>query len=132
MEPVRAAWIAGIAASLLAAVPGLAQAQASRAELEQRVAQLERLADNQGLIELARQLKDAINLPVRIAVGVGRRPNAVGAILESCLRAAAAGVALDVGTLAKSAHAPALEPVGRGARLDTHGQPVTHQNGARL
>jgi tol-pal system protein YbgF len=56
MKPVRAVWTAGILASLLAAVPGLAQAQASRAELEQRVAQLERLADNQGLIELARQL----------------------------------------------------------------------------
>jgi tol-pal system protein YbgF len=68
MEPVRAAWIAGIAASLLAAVPGLAQAQASRAELEQRVAQLERLADNQGLIELARQL-DALQAEVRALRG---------------------------------------------------------------
>ena len=68
MEPVRAAWIAGIVASLLAALPGLAQAQASRAELEARVAQLERLADNQGLIELARQL-DALQAEVRALRG---------------------------------------------------------------
>ncbi|HSF77609.1 MAG TPA: YbgF trimerization domain-containing protein, partial [Steroidobacteraceae bacterium] len=68
MEPVRAAWIAAIVASLLAALPGLAQAQASRAELEARVAQLERLADNQGLIELARQL-DALQAEVRALRG---------------------------------------------------------------
>ena len=68
MEPVRTAWIAGIVVSLLAALPGLAQAQASRAELEARVAQLERLADNQGLIELARQL-DALQAEVRALRG---------------------------------------------------------------
>jgi tol-pal system protein YbgF len=49
---------------MLLALPSPAVAQASRAELEQRVAALERLADNQGLIELARQL-DALQAEVR-------------------------------------------------------------------
>lgn len=46
------------------ALPMAAQGQASRAELEQRIAQLERMADNQGLIELARQV-ELLNAEVR-------------------------------------------------------------------
>jgi tol-pal system protein YbgF len=64
-----AAWIAGIAAAaFLAALPGTAYCAASRAELEERVAQLERQANNQGLIELARQL-DALQADVRALRG---------------------------------------------------------------
>jgi tol-pal system protein YbgF len=46
---------ASIGVALVAAAPALAQA--SRAEIEQRVIQLERKVDNQGLLELARQLE---------------------------------------------------------------------------
>jgi tol-pal system protein YbgF len=52
----RSAFLLAAAAAAGMAAPA-AQAQASRAELEQRVAQLERQADNQGLLELARQLE---------------------------------------------------------------------------
>jgi tol-pal system protein YbgF len=54
--------------ALLAALPATAAAAASRAELEERVAQLERQADNQGLVELARQL-DALQGEVRALRG---------------------------------------------------------------
>jgi tol-pal system protein YbgF len=69
MGRLRATWIAGVVASVLvAALPGTAWSAASRTELEERVAQLERLADNQGLIELARQL-DALQAEVRALRG---------------------------------------------------------------
>jgi tol-pal system protein YbgF len=69
MGRLPAAWIAGIAAAaLLVALPGTAHCAASRAELEERVAQLERQANNQGLIELARQL-DALQADVRALRG---------------------------------------------------------------
>jgi tol-pal system protein YbgF len=51
-------------AALALVLPLAAQGQATRAELEQRVAQLERLVDNQGLVELARQL-DALDAELR-------------------------------------------------------------------
>lgn len=61
--------VAGLAVVILTATPGTAAAaQASRAELEQRVAQLERLADNQGLVELARQI-DSLQAEVRALRG---------------------------------------------------------------
>jgi tol-pal system protein YbgF len=61
--------MAGLVVAAVAATPGsAAAAQASRAELEQRVAQLERLADNQGLVELARQL-DSLQAEVRALRG---------------------------------------------------------------
>jgi len=50
------------------ALPAAAQAQASRAELEQRVAQLERMADNQGLLELSRQV-EVLNAELRALRG---------------------------------------------------------------
>jgi tol-pal system protein YbgF len=69
MGRLRATWIAGVVTSaLVAALPGTAWSAASRTELEERVAQLERLADNQGLIELARQL-DALQAEVRALRG---------------------------------------------------------------
>ena len=59
----------GIAAALALATLALtplapARAQASRAELEQRLAQLERMVDNQGLLELSRQV-EVLNAEVR-------------------------------------------------------------------
>jgi tol-pal system protein YbgF len=70
MRRLRSAWIVagGLAAALLLALPGTARSAASRAELEERVAQLERQANNQGLIELARQL-DALQAEVRALRG---------------------------------------------------------------
>jgi tol-pal system protein YbgF len=53
-----------VAAALVLALPGAASGQASRAELEQRVAQLERLVENQGLLELAQQI-ETLNADVR-------------------------------------------------------------------
>lgn len=62
VQPASGGGIAAVA--LLLALPGTALGQASRAELEQRVVQLERLADNQGLLELARQV-EALNAEIR-------------------------------------------------------------------
>ena len=45
------------AAALAAGLPSPATAAASRAELEERVVQLERAVDNRGLLEIARQLE---------------------------------------------------------------------------
>lgn len=53
-----------VLAVMAGVVPASALAQASRAELEQRVAQLERLADNQGLLELSRQI-EVLNAELR-------------------------------------------------------------------
>lgn len=52
------------AAAVACLAPQATQAQASRAELEQRVAQLERLADNPGLLELSRQI-EVLNAELR-------------------------------------------------------------------
>jgi tol-pal system protein YbgF len=70
MGRLPAAWVARIVvtSALLAALPGTALSAASRAELEERVAQLERLTDNQGLIELARQL-DTLQAELRALRG---------------------------------------------------------------
>jgi len=58
-------WAAAlVTAVLLVALPGTARATASRAELEERVVQLERQVNNQGLVELARQL-DALQAELR-------------------------------------------------------------------
>jgi tol-pal system protein YbgF len=61
---MNAAWLGGsrrvalaVAFGAALAAPAQSQAQASRAEIEQRVIQLERKVDNQGLLELARQLE---------------------------------------------------------------------------
>ena len=64
LEAVKRIRVLPLLAALAVATPLAAQGQATRAELEQRVAQLERLADNQGLVELARQV-DALSAEVR-------------------------------------------------------------------
>jgi tol-pal system protein YbgF len=69
MGRLRAAWTVGVVTSVLVVAPaGTAWSAASRAELEERVAQLERLAANQGLMELGRQL-DALQAELRALRG---------------------------------------------------------------
>jgi tol-pal system protein YbgF len=61
-----AAWRAALLVTVLAGagLPPAVQAQASRAELEQRLERLERMADNPALLELARQVEQ-LNAEVR-------------------------------------------------------------------
>jgi len=62
LSPSRILLLAGVLA--VAGTPPAALAQATRAELEQRLERLERMADNPALLELARQI-EVLNAEVR-------------------------------------------------------------------